>query len=116
LGTASWSRLRASTEANHHPAGNGGVGSVDESLNTQLMARRPFIQLDNFSGKFNSPYMEALLTSERSFPVRVPHCREVIIDPSRFFVMLTSNGVETARDFTYRASIVRIRKREGHAF
>jgi len=95
---------------------NGGVGSVDESLNAQLIAGRPFIQLDNFRGKFNSPHIEALLTAERSFPVRVPHCREVVIDPSRFFVMMTSNGVETTRDFANRSSIIRIRKREGYAF
>lgn len=89
---------------------SGGVGSVDESLNAQLIAGRPFIQLDNFRGKFDSPHIEALLTAEKSFPVRVPHCREVAIDPSRFFVMLTSNGVETTRDFGNRGSIVRNRK------
>jgi len=91
---------------------SGGVGSVDESLNARLIAGRPFIQLDNFRGKFNSPHIEALLTAGKSFPVRVPHCREVEIDPSRFFVMLTSNGVETTRDFANRGSIVRNRRRE----
>jgi hypothetical protein len=90
---------------------NGGVGSVDESLNTRLIAGRPFILLDNFRGKLNSPHIEALLTAEKAFPVRVPHSREVLIDPSRVFVMLTSNGVETTRDFANRGSIVRIRKR-----
>jgi hypothetical protein len=95
---------------------SGGVGSVDESLNAQLMAGHPFIQLDNFRGKFNSPHIEAFLTAEKSFPVRVPHTREVLIDPSQFFVMLTSNGVETTRDFANRASIVRIRKRQGYVF
>lgn len=95
---------------------SGGVGSVDESLNTQLIAGRPFIQLDNFRGKFDSPHIEALLTAEKSFPARVPHCREVMIDPSRFFVMLTSNGVETTRDFANRGSIVRNRKRDGYKF
>jgi hypothetical protein len=94
----------------------GGVGSVDESLNQQLIGGRPFIQLDNFRGKFDSPHIEALLTAEKSFPARVPHCREVEIDPSRFFVMLTSNGVETTRDFANRSSIVRIKKREGFTF
>jgi hypothetical protein len=89
---------------------SGGVGSVDESLNEKLIAGRPFIQLDNFRGKLDSPHIEALLTAEKSFPVRVPHCREVAIDPSRFFVMLTSNGVETTRDFANRGSIVRNRK------
>lgn len=95
---------------------NGGVGSVDESLNAKLIAGRPFIQLDNFRGKFDSPHIEALLTAETSFPVRLPYSREVVIDPSRFFVMLTSNGVETTRDFANRGSIVRIRKREGFKF
>jgi len=95
---------------------SGGVGSVDESLNQQLIAGHPFIQLDNFRGRLDSPHIEALLTAERSFSVRVPYCREVVIDPSRIIVMLTSNGVETTRDFANRSSIVRIRKREGHAF
>jgi hypothetical protein len=95
---------------------SGGVGSVDESLNEKLIAGRPFIQLDNFRGKFDSTHVEALLTAERSFPVRVPHCREVMIDPSRFFIMLTSNGVETSRDFANRGSIIRIRKRDGYKF
>jgi hypothetical protein len=95
---------------------SGGVGSVDESLASQLVAGRPFIQLDNFRGKFDSPQTEALLTAEKSFPARVPHCREVQIDPSRFFVSLTSNGVETTRDLANRSSIVRIRKRDGFVF
>ena len=94
----------------------GGVGSTDESLNQQLIGGRPFIQLDNFRGRFDSPHVEALLTAERSFPVRVPHCREITIDPSRFFLMLTSNGVDATRDFANRSSMVRIRKREGYTF
>jgi hypothetical protein len=94
----------------------GGVGSVDESLDSKLIVGRPFIQFDNFRGKLNSPHLEALLTAGSSFPVRLPYSREVVIDPSRFFVMLTSNGVETTRDFANRCSIVRIRKREGFKF
>jgi hypothetical protein len=93
-----------------------GVGSVDESLDSKLIVGRPFIQFDNFRGKLNSPHLEALLTAEKSFPVRLPYSREVAIDPSRFFVMLTSNGIETTRDFANRCSIVRIRKREGFKF
>ncbi len=95
---------------------SGGVGSVDESLNAQLVTGRPFIQLDNFRGEFDSPHIEALLTAEKSFPARVPHCREVEVDPTRFFVFLTSNGVETTRDFANRSSIIRIRRREGFTF
>jgi hypothetical protein len=95
---------------------NGGVGSVDETLNEKLIAGHPFIQLDNFRGKFDSQHTEAFLTAGKRFPARVPHCREVMIDPSRFFLMLTSNGVDTTRDFANRSSIVRIRKQEGFAF
>lgn len=32
----------------------GGVGSIDESLNQALVAGRPFIQFDNFRGRFDS--------------------------------------------------------------
>jgi hypothetical protein len=32
------------------------------------------------------------------------------------FVFMTSNGVETTRDFANRSSIVRIRRRQGHQF
>lgn len=95
---------------------SGGVGSVDESLDAKLIAGRPFIQFDNFRGKLNSPHIEALLTAEKSFPVRLPYSKQITIDPSRFFLMLTSNGVETTRDFANRCSIVRVRKREGFKF
>jgi hypothetical protein len=94
----------------------GGVGSVDESFNAALIGGRPFIQLDNFRGRHDSPHLEAFLTAEKSFPCRVPHCREISVDPSRFFVLLTSNGIETTRDFANRSCVVRIKKREGVAF
>ena len=91
----------------------GGVGSVDESLSARLIEGRPFIQLDNFRGRFDSPNTEALLTAEKSFYARIPHSPEVEINPNRFFVSLTSNGVETTPDMANRSSIIRIRKREG---
>lgn len=95
---------------------SGGVGSTDESFNAKLIAGRPFMQIDNQRGRYDSPHVEAFLTAERSFPARIPHCKEIEVDPSRFFLALTSNGIETTRDFANRASIVRIRKREGHTF
>jgi hypothetical protein len=94
----------------------GGVGSVDESLASTLIRGRPFIQLDNFRGRFNSANVEALLTAEHSFPVREPHAREVTIDPQRFFIGLTSNGVDCTRDYANRACIIRIKKRVGYTF
>ncbi len=96
---------------------DGGVGSVDESLNQQLIAGRPFIQFDNFRGRFSSPHLEAFLTSEGAFPCRVPHRGEVMVPAENFFVLLTSNGVDTTRDFANRSNIIRIRKkRSGFAF
>ena len=89
----------------------GGVGSFDESLSARLAEGRPFIQMDNLRGKLDSPNLEAFMTSERAFPVRVPHKGEMMIDPSRFFIFVSSNGFETTRDFANRSSIVRIRKR-----
>ena len=89
----------------------GGVGSVDESLNQALVAGRPFIQFDNFRGRFESAHLEAFLTAERSFPCRVPHRGEVTVPPENYFVFLTSNGVDTTRDFANRSNIIRIKKK-----
>lgn len=89
---------------------SGGVGSVDESLDQQLIAGRPFIQFDNFRGRFDSPHLEAFLTAEDSFSCRVPYRGRVSIRPENFFVMLTSNGVDTTRDLANRSNIIRIRK------
>ena len=95
----------------------GGVGSMDESLNQQLVAGRPFIQFDNFRGRFDSSHLEAFLTAEGSFPCRVPHRGEVTVPPENYFVFLTSNGVDTTRDFANRSNIIRIRKKPpGHEF
>ncbi|HOW67942.1 MAG TPA: hypothetical protein P5186_16245 [Candidatus Paceibacterota bacterium] len=88
-----------------------GVGGIDESFFEKLVNGRPFIQFDNIRGELDSPALETFLTGTGSFPCRIPHCREIEVDPSRFMVLVTSNGVETTRDLANRASIVRIRKR-----
>ncbi len=93
------------------PLKRGGVGSTDESFFAKLVNGRPFIQFDNYRGALDSPALEAFLTAAGSYPCRIPHCQEIEVDPSRFFVGLTSNGVETTRDLANRASIVRIFKR-----
>ena len=95
----------------------GGVGSIDESLNQALVAGRPCIQFDNFRGRFDSAHLEAFLTAEASFPCRVPHRGEITVSPENYFVFLTSNGVDTTRDLANRSNIIRIRKRApGHKF
>jgi hypothetical protein len=91
----------------------GGVGSVDESLSQQLVAGRPFIQLDNFRERLKSQCLESFMTAEISFPCRIPHKGQIIIQPENFFIFLTSNGVDTTRDFANRSSIIRIRKQSG---
>jgi len=96
---------------------NGGVGSIDESLSQQLVAGRPFIQFDNFRGRFESEHLEAFLTAEGAFPCRLPHRGEVTVPPENYFIFLTSNGVDTTRDLANRSNIIRIRKRAaGFAF
>jgi hypothetical protein len=98
------------------PLKRGGVGSTDESLYEKLVNGRPFIQLDNYRGILNSPALEAFLTAKGSFPCRIPHCREIEVDPSRYFIQLTSNGVETTRDLANRSSMVHNIKRRNVAF
>ncbi|MBE7157220.1 MAG: hypothetical protein INR62_02070 [Rhodospirillales bacterium] len=94
---------------------NGGVGSLDESFSAALIAGRPFIQLDNLRGALDSQFLESFLT-EDSAGARVPHRGEVPVDPRRFFVLASSNGIEATRDLANRSSFVRIRKREQFQF
>jgi hypothetical protein len=89
----------------------GGVGSLDESLNQQLVTGRPFIQFDNFRGRFASAHLEAFLTADSAFPCRVPYGGEVCVPPENYFVFLSSNGVDTTRDFANRSNIIRIQKK-----
>ncbi len=88
----------------------GGVGSVDESFNQSLVNGSPFLQLENFRGKVDSQHIEAFMTAEGRFDARIPHVGNVEIDPSKYFLFLTSNGVESTRDFANRSSICRIKK------
>lgn len=90
----------------------GGVGSLDESISSALMSGRIFIVADNLRGKVNSQYLEAIVTSPESIPVRVPHRGEALVDARSVSFSITSNGIETTRDLGNRSSFVRIRKRE----
>jgi hypothetical protein len=95
----------------------GGVGSVDESLNQQLVAGRPFIQFDNFRGRFASAHLEAFMTAEGSFPCRVPYRPDVTVSPENYFICLSSNGVDTTRDFANRSNIIRnLKQPPGYKF
>jgi hypothetical protein len=50
------------------------------------------------------------MTAEGSFSCRVPYRGEITVPPEHYFIFLTSNGVDTTRDFANRSNIVRIRK------
>ncbi|HEV2393727.1 MAG TPA: BT4734/BF3469 family protein [Verrucomicrobiae bacterium] len=91
---------------------DGGVGSWDESFATGLMTGRPFIALDNTRGRLDSPYFESFLTCPGLFGARVPGSIEALVDPKRFLVQLTSNGMESTSDLAARSSICRILKPE----
>jgi hypothetical protein len=94
----------------------GGVGSTEETFGDHLATGKVFIQFDNVRGKLDSQYLESFLTGSGTFPVRVPGLRSMNIDPSQFILFISSNGLETTKDMTNRASIIRIRRRKGYQF
>src|SRR5262249_27912255 len=103
-------------EAYFVTAKQGGVGSVDESFATALISGRPFICLDNFRGRLDSQHIEAFLTCPAPFPARIPNRGEALVDPRRFLLQMSSNGLESTRDLANRSSICRIRKRPGFVY
>ena len=100
-----------SERAYHIAPREGGVGSMDESISTALISGRPFVALDNVRGRFDSQFLESVITWPESVHVRVPHRGEVSVDARAVTFEMTSNGVEATRDFVNRSSITRIRKR-----
>ena len=93
-----------------------GVGGMEETFSDHLVKGHTFIQFDNVRGKLDSQYLESFLTSSDSFSARIPYSASIKIDPSKFIVFISSNGFEATKDLTNRASIIRIKKREGHQF
>ena len=94
----------------------GGVGSMEETFSDHLVKGRVFIQFDNVRGKLDSQYLEAFLTSDGSFPARIPYHGTVNVDPSKFMLFISSNGFEATKDLANRSSIIRIRRRENFQF
>jgi len=89
---------------------------MDESFAAALVAGRPFIVLDNLRGKLDSQHLESFMTAPGLFPARIPHRGEVLVDPKRFMVQLSSNGVSATKDLINRSSLCRIRKRPGYSY
>lgn len=94
----------------------GGVGSMEESFQHHLVEGRPFVQFDNVRGRLDSQLLEAFVTADGSVPARVPYQGSININPSKHLLFISSNGFEATKDLANRASIIRIRRREGHRF
>ena len=93
-----------------------GVGSYDEKFYTALVQGRPFIQFDNVRGKMKLQALESFMTADGMFSARAAYGKAVNIDPSRYMIMISSNGFEALPDLANRSSIIRIFKRQGHNF
>ncbi len=90
----------------------GGVGSSEETFAELLIQGHPFICFQNVRGRFDSPAIESFLT-DPNFPARGPfHCN-VSIDPDKFILMFTSNGVEfPSPDMPNRCNFIRLLKND----
>jgi len=95
---------------------SGGVGSMEETFSDHLVKSRTFIQFDNVRGKLDSQFLESFFTADNGFPARTAYQSQIMVDPGQFIIFISSNGFEAPRDLTNRASIIRIKKREGHQF
>ena len=89
----------------------GGVGSLDESISSALLAGIPFILFENFRGRMNSQLVESCLRGTGMAPARIPHRGEVQVSTAHINWQLSSNGIEATRDFVNRSVINRISKR-----
>jgi hypothetical protein len=90
---------------------DGGVGSLDESISSALVAGVPFIILENFRGRLDSRLLETCLRGVGMAPARIPHRGEMQISTDHINWQLSSNGIESTRDLINRGIISRISKR-----
>jgi hypothetical protein len=88
----------------------GGVGSIDESISSALIAAKPFITIDNYRGSIDSQILESCLRGAGVIAARMPHRGEVQVPTGHINWQLSSNGVVGALDFANRTTITRIRK------
>jgi hypothetical protein len=89
----------------------GGVGSLDESISTAMLAGRPFISIDNMRGHVDSQILESALRGHGRVDVRTVRRAPVQIATHSFLWQLSSNGADMTRDLANRSIITRNRKR-----
>ena len=97
---------------------NGGVGSTDELIGDAIYRGHPFIPLDNWRGKIDSPFFESFTTAESDgVVVRIPYKSPAVVDVRQIVVQMTSNAASMTTDLANRSSITRIRKQpDGYRF
>jgi hypothetical protein len=95
---------------------SGGVGSMEETFQSQLVNGKAFIQFDNVRGKLDSQLVEAFITANGPFATRIPYRGSVEVDPSKHIIFISSNGFESTKDLANRSCIVRINKRPNHNY
>jgi hypothetical protein len=94
----------------------GGVGGLDESLQSAYIAGHSFICIDNLTGRFRSPFMEAAMTG-KAVSCRAPYREAVLVDPRPTSLGITSNGGDVSRDTINRSNFIRLKKRpDGYQF
>jgi hypothetical protein len=89
----------------------GGVGSIDESISSALVAAKPFITIENYRGSLASQILETCLRGVGIVGARIPHRGECQLPTTHVNWQLSSNGMNGPLDFANRCIITRIRKR-----
>ena len=95
--------------ANVSQQARGGVGSLDEKIQSELLKGRPFVCLDNLRGTLSSPVLESFMTARGTFPLRA-FFREGETDSRAHLLFATSNGVQMTEDLANRSLVVRLKK------
>jgi hypothetical protein len=95
----------------------GGVGSIDESISSALIAAKPFIMIENYRGRIDSQILESCLRGIGCVGARIPHRGERQVPVGHINWQLSSNGIDSPLDFANRTIISRIQKQEpNHQF
>ena len=81
-----------------------------------MQKQRPFNFKRSLKGIRYSQFLEAFVTANGEITVRTPYRANVDVDPSKHILFITSNGFVATKDIANRASIIRIRKRDGYQF
>ena len=102
-------RMEIITQSESH------IGGTAESFKASCLAGKPFIQLDNFD-HYSCREMEAFLTGER-VRMRAAYGRSGTVDPTNYFICISSNGLAARKDLAERTWFIRIHKKpDDHQF